>query len=53
MEDIKPNVVKIYRNSLLIHQGNDIDTWNKMLEPGKRLDTGHGCFIHMIENTTK
>ena len=53
MEDIKPNVVKIYRSNLLKYQGNHIDTWNKILEPGDVLDTGHGFFIKMIENRTK
>ena len=38
------------RNILLIHQGNDIVTWNKILEPDDVLDIGHGFFIHMIEN---
>ena len=53
MEDIKLNVVKMYGNNLLIYQGNDIDIWNKILEPDDVLDTGHGYFIQMIENKTK
>ena len=36
-----------------MYQGNDIDTWNKILEPDDVLDTGHGYFIQMIENGTK
>ena len=53
MEDTKPNDVKVYRSNLLICQGNDLDTRNKILEPDDVLDTGHGFFIHMIENRTK
>ena len=53
MEDIIPKVVKTYMNNVLIYQGNDVDTWNKILEPDDVLDTGHGFFIQMIENRTK
>ena len=52
MDDTKPKYVKIYRNNVLIYQGIAIDTWSKILEPGDLLDTGHGFFIHMIENRT-
>ena len=52
MED-KSERCKTYRNNLLIYQGNDIDIWNKILEPDDVLDTGHGYFIQMIENRTK
>ena len=53
MEDIKQKVVKNCRNNALMYQGNDIDTWNKILEPDDVLDTGHGYFIQMIGNGTK
>ena len=49
MEDITPKVVKIYRNDVLIYQGNDKDTWSKILEPNDLIDTGHGFFIQMTE----
>ena len=52
MEDIIPKVVKFYKNNVLIYQGNDIDTWNKILEPDDVLDTGHDFLIQMIENRT-
>ena len=52
MEHIIPKV-KIYKSNVLIYQGNDIDTWNKILEPDDVLDTGHGFIIHIIENRTK
>ena len=53
MEDIIPKVVKIYRNNVLIYQGNDIDTWSRILEPDDVLDIGNGFLIQMIENRTK
>ena len=52
MEDIIPEVVKIDRSNVLMYQGNDIDTWNKILEPDDIRNTGHGYFIQMIENRT-
>ena len=52
MDDSRPKVVKIYRNNVLIYQGNDNDIWNKLLEPDDLLDTGHGFFIHMVEHRT-
>ena len=42
-----------FMTNLLIYQGNDIDTWNKILEPDDVLDTGNGFLIQMIENITK
>ena len=33
MDDTKPTTVKIYRSGVLIYTGNDIDMWNKLLQP--------------------
>ena len=35
-----PKVVKLYRSNVLIYQGNEVDTWNQILEPDDILDTG-------------